>query len=340
MSTVARTKLSDEEVIKSFPCYQGSGAPGCITDFLGVKTRTSYIGELPQEGGKVEGYPIPSSFHATAIEWAGVLRAVLECEKEMFALELGAGWAPWLVTVARAAKLRGIEAVRLIGVEGCQGHCGFIASHFSDNGLDPRNHTILHGVVGTTDGQAEFPPVPDPSADYGTKAILADNQSAKVANGHRTGLLMPRLASHVLGTMKAGVLTVCHGGRARLSGRRKGTDGLASIPAANSRVKCYSISSLIRPFTQVDLIHVDIQGDEYKVVSSARHVLKEKVKRLVIGTHSRTIEQQLLDELTPLDWELESEELCIFRRRWGLNRLWRDGCQVWRNRAFDGLGHG
>jgi FkbM family methyltransferase len=338
MSTIATTKMSDEEVIKSFPAYQETGTPGYITDFLGVKTRTSYIGELPKEGGQVEGYPIPSSFHATAIEWAGVLRAVLECEKEMIAVELGAGWAPWLVTVARAAELRGIESVRLIAVEGCPGHCGYIASHFSDNGLNPSHHAILHGVVGTTDGEAEFPPLTDPSADYGARAVLADVQAANGVKGHRTALLVRRLASHVLRTMKAGVRSVRHCKFARHSAHVNESNGGASNQPANTRVPCFSISTLIQPFRKVDLIHVDIQGDEYKVISSAADVLKEKVKRLVIGTHSRTIELQIRDELTHRDWELESEEVCIFRRRWGMNRLWRDGCQVWRNRVFDGAG--
>ncbi len=68
MSTETTTHLSDEEAIKSFPCYQGAGVPGYFVDLLGVKTRTAYISELPKEGGRVEGYPIPSSFHATSID--------------------------------------------------------------------------------------------------------------------------------------------------------------------------------------------------------------------------------------------------------------------------------
>src|SRR6266571_1561157 len=99
MSTVLTTQMSDAEVIKSFPRIEGTGIPGYVIDFLGVKTRTSYISELPQEGGVVEDYPIPASFHATAIEWAGCLRAVLEADKELVGVELGAGWAPWLVTL-------------------------------------------------------------------------------------------------------------------------------------------------------------------------------------------------------------------------------------------------
>jgi FkbM family methyltransferase len=333
MSIGTETILSDEEVIKSFPCYPGAGLPGYFIDFLGVKTRTSYICDLPKEGGRLEGYPIPSSFHATAIEWAGVLRAVLDADKEIIAVELGAGWAPWLVTVARAAAIRGIESVRLIGVEACEAHCTYMATHFSDNGLDPKDHTLLHGVVGTKDGVAEFPHVADPSAGYGAQAILKDDQEAKAAMSHRTARLVRRLAGRIFKAMKAGARSVRDGTFVRYPGHR-GLNGQGN-QAANTQLKCYSISTLIRPFTNVDLIHVDIQGDEVRVISSAQEILKEKVKRLVIGTHSRMIEQQLLDMLTRPDWELESEEACIFKQRWGRSLLWRDGCLVWRNRVLD-----
>jgi FkbM family methyltransferase len=336
MPTTATKNLGDEEVIKSFPLYSGEGATGYITDFLGVRTRASYICEFPKESCLVEGYPIPASFHATAIEWAGVLRAVLECENEMVAMELGAGWGPWLVTVARAAELRGIENIRLVAVEGCKEHCGYIASHFTDNGIDPKLHTILHGVVGTVDGEADFPNLADPSAGYGARAILAGNQETTASNGHRTARMMLRFGRHVLRTMRAAVSSLRHG---RILGETDDLKQSASSSSTNIRVRCYSIPTLLQPYQKVDLVHVDIQGDEYNVISSAGSVLKEKVKRLVIGTHSRTIEQQLLETLTGQDWELESEEACIFKQNWGRTLLWRDGCQVWRNRAFDNADH-
>ena len=336
MSTITTTRLSDEEVIKSFPCYEGAGIAGYFIDFLGVKTRTTYISELPQEGGRVEGYPIPSSFHATAIEWAGVLRAVLEAEREIVAVELGAGWAPWLVTVARAAALRGIDSVQLIGVEGCETHCSYMATHMKDNGLDPEDHTLLHGVVGTSDGIANFPA--DGSAGYGARAVLPGNREASPTIGHRTALLVRRLGGHVLRAMKTGARSIRHGGHAPHP-IHKGSNGATSDQKTNRQVQCYSIATLIRPFAKVDLVHVDIQGDEYNVISSSKKILKEKVKRLVIGTHSRVIEQQLLEELTLPDWELESEEACFFKQFLGVSLPVRDGCQVWRNRAFDRAEH-
>jgi len=315
MSTVS-TILADEEVIKSFPCYEGPGVPGFYINFLGIRTKTSYISELPQQGGVVEGYPLPANHHATAIEWAGVLRAVLEGDTEGVAVELGAGWGPWLVTVARAAQLKGIERVRLVGVEGFQENYEFMVSHFINNGLNPELYTLLHGVVGATDGVAEFPLQPG----YGSRAIITNGATS----AHRPDFWrLPRRGYHAIRALGS----LLNGSNGRQ------TNG--SNHPATAQVKRYSLSTLLRPFTKVDLVHVDIQGDEYEVISSARDVLKGKVKRLVIGTHSRTIEQSLLDELARQSWVLESQEACMFQQ-YGLRMiLIRDGCQVWRNPVFD-----
>jgi hypothetical protein len=59
------------------------------------------------------------------------------------------------------------------------------------------------------------------------------------------------------------------------------------------------------------------------------------VKRIVVGTHSRAIEQGLLDELAPCSWVLEAEESCKYRQDGPRMALIMDGCQVWRNASLD-----
>jgi FkbM family methyltransferase len=314
MSLAVSLSMTDEDVIKSFPRYQGAAAPGIVVDFLGTRTRSCYVSELASYHNIVEGYPIPANFHATSLEWAGVLRAALDATAQLVAVELGAGWAPWLVALARAARTRGIEKIHLVGVEGSKERCGFMRTHFTDNGLDPDRHTLLHGVVGTADGVAGFDTLHarlHPCADF----AAADLEGRKPSVFHRSLNVIRRLAT----------------------ARRGGTVNTATPPGVE-RAKCYSLQTLLRPFDRVDLIHVDIQGDEARVITSARQVLKEKVKRLVIGTHSRSIEQELLDELAPQSWVLESEEACQFVRHGQQMVLSRDGCQVWRNPTLDSRG--
>ncbi len=300
--------LTDEEVIRSFPRYQGAASPDHVIDFLGTKTRIAYISMLAGGGSSIEDYPIPTNFHATALEWAGVLRAVLTAGPKIVACELGAGWAPWLVTVARAAQLRGVAEVHLVGVEASEEHCDYMRSHFADNGLDVRQHTLLQGIVAQRDGVAEFPTLLDPAHDWGAAAVNLHKSPAE------------RLARRVLRPVRAAAHYVRHG-----------KTGASPV----ERITSYSIPTLLKPFERVDLVHIDIQGHEYEVLRCSRQALKRKVRRLVIGTHSRLIEEKLLAELAGQGWILEADESCRYRQEQHEMFLSRDGCQVWHNPALD-----
>lgn len=301
MPTVATAGAPDEEIVRSFRRFEGPGREGFITDFLGTKTRIGFHQNIAGCSGGVEGYPIPMNFHGTCLEWAGVLRSVLEASEEYVAIELGAGWGPWLVAGARAARMRGLEKARLVGVEGSSKHCEFMRLHFEDNGLDPAEHRLLHGVAGAEDGVAEFPILGDPSVEWGTAAVFTEQ---------------PRRWRRFFSSFS---------GKPSASGASQ---------TGTERVKCYSLTTLLQPFSQVDLVHVDIQGSEVEVVLAGRAALQKKVKWLVIGTHGRAIEQRLMEELGPQGWALVAEESCKYHQHQGILHLALDGCQVWRNQGL------
>lgn len=295
--------MTNSEIICAFPRYEGPGQSGFVTDFVGSKTRTSYVNGLTASG-TVEDYPVVANFHATATEWAGALRAVLEAEPRhtLTVAELGAGWGPWLVSMTLAAASRGVHTVQLIGVEGAAEHVAFMHTHFADNGLDPRQHRLMHGVVGTKDGTVEFPVLPDPASVYGATPVPPTART----------LTFRSIARPVYRRVRT------------LLGR-------APYPATTVRVKQFSLLTIFRDYPRIDLVHIDIQGDEYKVVASARTMLRQKVRRLVIGTHGRDIEEQLRQELSANGWTLEADEQCIFLDEETQQALYRDGCQVWSN---------
>jgi FkbM family methyltransferase len=155
--------------------------------------------------------------------------------------------------------------------------------HFLDNGLNPDDHQLLHGIAAAADGTVEFPVPPDPAADYGATVAAEDP-------------LLPRIR---------GALT--------------------------TSVRAYSLPTLLAPFDRVDLVHIDIQGSEADVVSAGREVLQQKVRRVVIGTHGRAIEQALLEELSSQGWALEADQACRYSPFGAGLALAVDGCQVWRN---------
>ena len=153
------------------------GVKSFIVDFLGTRSRVSIMHGLERLDGTVRDLPIPTDgWHAEAVEWVGLLKSVDQAENSFTAMELGAGWGPWVVAGARAAQLRGISNMQLCAVEADPTHFSYLVDHFLDNGLDPTRHELIAAAVGVTAGTARWPKVPDPSGDWGSRPRLADEE--------------------------------------------------------------------------------------------------------------------------------------------------------------------
>lgn len=96
----------------------------------------------------------------------------------------------------------------------------------------------------------------------------------------------------------------------------------------------YTIKDLVKKFTDViDLCHIDIQGDEFEIVDNAIDVLNKSVKFMIIGTHSRQIEYDLMSLLVEHDWILENEKPCKSTTGSQIS-IQKDGTQLWSNSRF------
>jgi hypothetical protein len=99
-------------------------------------------------------------------------------------------------------------------------------------------------------------------------------------------------------------------------------------------VPAISLTTLAAGLGPIDLLHVDIQGFEVAVLRAATGVLRDQVRRLLIGTHGRDIEAQLIELLVPLGFQLTHEHPCHYRLDKDGPLLVADGTQVWINRAM------
>ena len=168
-------KPEELSLIREHFCLSPAPATGFIVDSLGVKTRGSSLwNEVQFLVGTVMPPPIPNDFHAEAIEWIGLLKSVRSAKGSYAAMELGAGWGPWVVAGATAARNAGITNISLLAVEGDPGHFAFMRQHFIDNDLNPDNHALLHAAVGVKAGRARWPRV-DPRNTYGSRPIFASD---------------------------------------------------------------------------------------------------------------------------------------------------------------------
>jgi len=81
----------------------------------------------------------------------------------------------------------------------------------------------------------------------------------------------------------------------------------------------------------INLVHVDIQGAELGFVTGNIAALNSHVHRILIGTHSRIIEGQLMATFEEAGWLLEMERPAIAPPHAGKSVLRIDGVQLWRN---------
>lgn len=111
--------------------------------------------------------------------------------------------------------------------------------------------------------------------------------------------------------------------------------GLPRIDNADRiRVQTVTLKTLAAGLGLIDLVHVDIQGAEVPVLRASHDALRDQVRRLVIGTHGREIEAQVIDLLVPLGFQLCDEQACRYRLDGSLPILVADGTQVWINRTL------
>jgi FkbM family methyltransferase len=162
----------DTAVFKQFTAANRIAQPGFVVDFLGGRTRVAMLYDqvAPLDGCVLEP-PVPGDFHAEAIEWLGLLKTVKTARSRYTAMEWGAGWAPWLVAGAIAARAVGITTSRLYGVEADPEHVASMRQHFLDNDLDPSGHVLLQAAVGPETGVARWPRYPDARNMWGARPL-------------------------------------------------------------------------------------------------------------------------------------------------------------------------
>lgn len=93
--------------------------------------------------------------------------------------------------------------------------------------------------------------------------------------------------------------------------------------------------------TTWDLVHIDIQGHEVDVCQSGPRELTARARWLVIGTHSRKIDGDLIEMFWKAGWALEHEKPSRFAFRAESPTLegmtGGDGKQVWWNAHLEAL---
>lgn len=286
-----------DPVLLRFPPWRGQADGRFSYDFLGVRTDAQFKTYFKPDpaGPRVTTYPKPDQVY---FELVFVLdSAVSSCEShtEPFAMmELGAGYGPWLVAAHRAVQAIDGRPCRLIGVEMDQRHMRHLVEHLRNNGIDPAEHTLINAAVTNVDGDAFFAPESDWSLAYGQRVVGR-----------------------------------CPGPLSRGFVNRPRSSGSDSI-----RVPSVSLASILEKLEAVDLIHVDIQGEEWRALRHASAILRQKVGRLIVATHSRRNHRKLRRFFNRREWEIRWDFQCRkFARTPFGDMLFQDGILAVVNRG-------
>jgi len=267
------------EVFSRMAPFSGEVPADYGIDFLGTKTHRRVRAGLYTypDGTRVEtSYP---SFDEEYFEWIDLLESIVAAKQSYTMIDLGAGYGRWAVRAAYALKQYAPELpYRLIAVEAEPAVFRWMAQHFEDNGIDAGRHSLIHGAVSEVPGEVLFyiggprggPYDRSPDDWYGQSLTKDyDVSGGYEDDGEYCGFKVRRHRSEWRSI---------------------------SIPGV-------SLGGLLKDLERVDLIDMDIEGQELPSIASTIKTLDAKVKRLHIGTHGKEIEQELRQLLSAHGWD-------------------------------------
>jgi len=293
---------ADIDLVKSYIVGPASLENDSYTDGFGVRTLFECVpfqDHLLMQIDRLE-LPFPDDgFHAEAIEYVAMADALRRGrDRESFcAVEIGAGWGPWVVACGVLTRRLGTKSIHLVGVEASAERFELMRRHFKVNNLpipsqgrddvvsDGTTVQFFRGAIWTTDGSIWFP-----ESDVADMGPAVSEQDA-------------------------------------------GTDYRGS-EVNHDEVPCRRLETLLADSKRVDFMHIDIQGAEFDVIKASMNWINAHVATLMIATHSRVIEGSLIGLLLAAGWQLHREKPC--QVNWAKDcdlagRTWADGSQYWIN---------
>jgi FkbM family methyltransferase len=288
---------SHHPIFGHFDCWEGEVLAGFSTDFLGMMTQRRFAGWPDTPGHVRTTYP---PFNEEYFEWVDLLESVLEAREQFTMIELGAGFGRWLARGAIAAQYRGGLPYRLVGVEAEPDHFRWMKVHFEDNRVDLTRCTMIEAAVAGKDGSVGFT-VGSADTWYGQAVVNYPSLIESFSTWVRKAVRLQTRANTI-------------------------------PPHRVRKVRAVSLASLLGPLEKVDLIDLDVQGAELEVLTAAPVPLREKVKRVHVGTHSGPIENCLRTFFRQLGWDNRNDYSCGQEQLTPYGRIaFQDGVQTWVN---------
>jgi hypothetical protein len=252
-------------------------------DWMGIRTRIGMLQWAPSElaGITSEALPIPDdSYRSETSEYVALALALDRAIETLCIVEVGAGWAPWVVAGLATAKRRGLQG-RGLAIEADLRRASWAVIHAQDNGIDAE---LIEGT-------------PTEIIDA-LRSTTTEMQIIHAAGWmENTFVNFPDVSSDDMG------VAVCTLGTT-------GTDYRgAHLP--HVEIPAIALSQVFSALNmRIDLLHVDVQGIEFELISQNAGTIQSHAVTMAIGTHSRKSEGQLQQFFLERGWGLRIDEPC------------------------------
>ena len=226
-------------------------------------------------------------------EWVDLLESIRDSSGSFTFVELGAGYGRWSVRAFNAAKKFGITPsnVRLITVEAEPLHSRWLHGNFELNGVPPDAHSHFECAVSDWTGQGQFYILPPGESDHHEQARTWYGQALVRADNRWEGA----------GTE---IVTV-----------RQLDEILSSLPED----------------TIIDLLDMDLQGEDSRVLESSTHTLS-RVRKVHVGTDSVAEVERIFRVMSSIGWKLVRRYLPLRTTNTAYGPIrFVDGVMTWTN---------
>lgn len=257
---------------------------GLYTDWMGVHTRVSMLPWAPAELASTisSELPIPDDgYRSEAEEYVALSLALTRATEDFHIIEVGAGWAPWVVSGVVPARARGLNASG-IAIEAHPLHAQWAMQHAADNNVDAE---LIEGT---------------------SEMILG-----RVRESQATMKVILGAGWHESTTMEFPDIDGTDMGAALCTMPDSGTD-YRGAHVKHRIVQALKLSELFdaMPQSRIDLLHIDVQGVEFELLNKEAGPVQDHAALMAVGTHSRLAEGQLQDFFLERGWGIIIDEPC------------------------------
>jgi hypothetical protein len=288
-------------IFDGIPAWRGTAPTGYAVDFMGTLTAKDFLQTIAEQTGPqsselngAEALKPPALGSGRNgelwFEAVGWITAAREARDRFVMMSLGAFYGYQAVRSQRALQLINPMPYKLVCAEPLAEKMAWVRRHMRDNGIDPEQQWLIETALGGSNDAVLFP--------VGAPGIGAHNCVATNHPSARQEYLDTVLAQRRAKQTLTELLLRNSTGIAKQL--RPGSSLIAEIRF----VSCMTLRDLLGPFQFVDYIEADLQQSEIIFFPPYMDLLRQRVRRVHIGTHGADVHQTLYRLFEQQGWTI------------------------------------